>query len=109
MGLINISPWVIALLIDLVLYIVRKVWFEIPIWGGRARGEIRPQAPVYPDRERRRTLSLVGFMSGGSPGRVREEERRRKEEGLRNRGHKRNVSAESIEENEDEGSTIGLT
>lgn len=71
------SPWLLAILVDLFLYIFRQVWYWIPIWGGRAKGRTRPRAPSLKDA-RRRTLSLADIMGSGSPGRVREEGFRRR-------------------------------
>ena len=69
------SPWLLAIFFDLGLYLVRRIWHDIPVYGGRARGEVRPRAPSLverPDGRRRRTLSLAGIMGGATSGRVRE-------------------------------------
>ena len=97
------SPWLLAILIDLFLYTFRQVWYWIPILGGRAKGRTRPRAPSLKDAHRR-SLSLAGIMGSGSPGRVRAE-------GLRRR-HERNNSEKSIEVAIDESATtpgIGMS
>ncbi len=49
---------------DLVLYCCRVVAFEVPVVGGRARGEQRPRAPTLAERPggrpRRFSLALTG-------------------------------------------------
>ncbi len=87
------SPWLLAILIDLFLYIFRQVWYWVPIWGGRAKGRTRPRAPSIKEA-RRCTLSLVDIMGSGSPGRVRDE-------GFRRR-HGRTASEKSVDEAVDE-------
>ncbi|ERF75285.1 hypothetical protein EPUS_00077 [Endocarpon pusillum Z07020] len=82
------APWLIAILIDLFLYVFRQVWHWVPVWGGRAQGRTRPRPPSLKDA-RRRTLSLADIMGSGSPGRVREE-------GFRRR-HGRNTSDKSMD------------
>jgi len=92
LAVLNFSPWLFALLFDIGLYIVRRIWHEVPVYGGRACGETRPRAPNLADGGRRRTISLTGIMGSASPGSVREEGQ------LRKRGHARGLSNESIEE-----------
>jgi hypothetical protein len=82
------SPWLVAILIDLVLYIFRQFWYWVPIWGGRAQGRNRPRAPSLKDA-RRRTLSLAGIIGSGSPGTIRDEASKRR--------HERNSSEKSID------------
>jgi hypothetical protein len=82
------SPWLIAILIDLFLYLFRQIWYWVPVWGGRAQGKTRPRALSLQDA-RRRTLSLAGIVGSASPGRVREE-------GFRRR-HERNASEKSVD------------
>lgn len=62
----TIGPWLLLLFYDLLLYIVRAATYEIPIWGGRARGRRRPQAPSLAERPngRARTFSIGGSLSG---------------------------------------------
>ena len=88
------SPWLLAILIDLFLYIFRQVWYWVPIWGGRARGERRPRTPSL-ENARRRTLSLAEMMGSASPGRVRETSMRQRRE--------RNTSQRNLDEAVDEG------
>lgn len=87
----NFSPWLIALLFDLALYIARRIWHEVPVFGGRARGETRPRAPALADGRRRRTLSLAGIIGGAGTASIREDNARRN-------GHARSTSNESIQE-----------
>jgi hypothetical protein len=81
------SPWLLAILIDVVLYIFRQVWYWVPIWGGRAQGRSRPRAPSL--KARKRNLSLAGIMGNASPERVQDE-------GFRRR-HERNSSEQSLD------------
>ncbi|KAL2397577.1 hypothetical protein ABEF93_001349 [Exophiala dermatitidis] len=83
LAIINISPWILAILYDLVYYLGRIVWHEVPIWGGRARGEHRPRAPSLRDRDghnRRRSKRGLSFAdiigAGGGQVNTREEGRR---------------------------------
>jgi hypothetical protein len=99
LAIINISPWILAIVYDLVLYILRRVWHEIPIWGGRAHGDARPRAPSLHDRSRR--LSFAELIRGASPSRSDSDngdELRR-----RHKAHVRNAStaSASIEEEPD--------
>ncbi len=63
MAVINIAPWIFAILYDVFLYLGRLIYHEIPIWGGRARGQRRPRAPSLRERQRRR-LSLADMVAG---------------------------------------------
>ena len=94
--MINIAPWVIAIFYDLILYIARRIWHEVPVYGGRARGDQRPRATSL--RERVRRMSLVEMIGSSSPARAREETRT--ELRKRQKQHGRNLSNESIEEQE---------
>jgi len=91
LAILNFAPWLFAILFDLALYIVRRTWHEVPVYGGRARGETRPRAPSLADGRRRRTLSLAGIMGGASPASIREENSRQS-------GHVRSTSNGSIQE-----------
>lgn len=48
------------------LYVFRAIAYEIPYFGGRARGGRRPQAPSLAERPngRARTFSIAGPLSG---------------------------------------------
>jgi hypothetical protein len=94
LALINIAPWIIAILYDLVLYIGRRLWHEVPVIGGRARGDRRPRADSL--RERVRRLSLAEMIGTSSPARAREDARA--ELRKRKKEHARTMSAESIDE-----------
>lgn len=50
------SPWLLAILYDFVLWVCRTIWYELPVFGGRAQGDQRPRAPSLRDRERRKSI-----------------------------------------------------
>jgi hypothetical protein len=56
-----IGPWAALVVYDLVLYIFRAIAYEVPLVGGRARGESRPRAPSLTERPsgRPRRFSLA--------------------------------------------------
>lgn len=56
----TIGPWAVLLVYDIILYIVRAIAYEVPFFGGRARGRGRPLAPSLKERPngRRRTFSI---------------------------------------------------
>ena len=56
----TIGPWAVLVVYDIILYIVRAIAYEIPVFGGRARGRGRPRAPSLIERPngRRRTFSI---------------------------------------------------
>lgn len=66
LGIITIGPWAILIVYDILLYLVRAIAYEIPYFGGRARGRRRPRAPSLAERPngRRRTFSISGAISG---------------------------------------------
>lgn len=68
LGIITIGPWLILIVYDLVLYIVRAIAYEVPYFGGRARGRQRPRAPSLSERPsgRARTFSIGGPVMSGS-------------------------------------------
>ncbi|KAK4690293.1 hypothetical protein P7C71_g6464, partial [Lecanoromycetidae sp. Uapishka_2] len=69
LGVMTIGPWALFLVYDMILYVVRAVYYEIPYYGGRASGRRRPRAPTLTERPngRRRTFSISeGLSSGGS-------------------------------------------
>jgi hypothetical protein len=94
--LINLSPWLIAIVFDIVVYIARFTWHYVPVYGGHAQGETRPRAPSLADRRRRGTLSLTAMMTDASRQQLREDHR-----DMRQR-HARTFSDESIAEEENE-------
>lgn len=96
LGLINLSPWFLAILYDLIYYISRQIWYYIPVYGGRARGDARPRAPSLRDRKRRRSIAE---LISGEGSRTREEQRA---ELRKDQLHQRNVSHESIKEEEED-------
>lgn len=52
LALLTLGPWLLLLAYDLLLYIWRSVTYEIPYFGGRARGKRRPRVPSLTDRSR---------------------------------------------------------
>lgn len=68
MGVATIGPWALFLFYDIILYIVRAVAYEVPYYGGRARGRRRPLAPTLTERPdgRKRVLSINGTSGSGS-------------------------------------------
>lgn len=50
LGILTIGPWLVVIVYDLVLYIVRAAAYEIPFFGGRARGRQKPRAPTLAER-----------------------------------------------------------
>lgn len=92
-AIVNLSPWLLAILVDVFLYVLRQIWYWVPIYGGRAKGQTRPRAPSLRDT-RRRTLSLTEIVGGVSPERVRDEALRRRQA--------RSPDAKSIDEVIDE-------
>ena len=67
LGICTIGPWALMLVYDLVLYIFRSIAYEIPYYGGRARGRRRPRAPSLAERPngRPRSFSLSVNASSG--------------------------------------------
>lgn len=68
LGILTIGPWLILILYDLVLYIVRAATYEIPYFGGRARGRQKPRAPSLVERPsgRARKFSIGTAVISGS-------------------------------------------
>ena len=60
---LTIGPWLLLIVYDFVLYIIRTVWYETPYIGGRASGAQRPRAPSLGERPdgRLRRISIVGL------------------------------------------------
>ncbi len=56
----TIGPWAVLVVYDIALYIIRAIAYEVPFFGGRARGRGRPLAPSLKERPngRRRTFSI---------------------------------------------------
>lgn len=50
----------------MLLYIIRAVAYDVPYFGGRARGRRRPRAPSLKERPngRKRTFSIGGGVNG---------------------------------------------
>ncbi|KIW65459.1 hypothetical protein PV04_07717 [Phialophora macrospora] len=90
LALLNLAPWILAILYDFLYYVCRQVWHEVPFVGGRAQGAQRPRAPSLRDRARR--MSLKDILTGGAPGVGDGDEKRA------HLGHRRDLSTESISE-----------
>lgn len=58
------APWLSLIVYDFLLYVFRTIYYEIPIIGGRARGEIRPRAPSLADVRPR--VSFTEYLTTGS-------------------------------------------
>lgn len=58
LGVATIGPWAVMIVYDLLLYIVRSITYEIPYFGGRARGRRRPRAPSLAERPNGRPRSF---------------------------------------------------
>jgi len=103
LAVINILPWILAFLYDALLYLGRMVWHEIPVFGGRARGENRPRAPSLRQRAGRRMsfAELVTATTGASGGGAAPSTPTRA--GTRQeRGHEKNLSRTSIPEEQEQ-------
>ncbi len=80
LGILTIGPWLILIVYDLVLYIARAATYEIPYFGGRARGRQKPRAPTLAERPsgRARTFSIGTAVISGSEGEEKVPLRRRR-------------------------------
>ena len=60
LGIMTIGPWAVLVVYDIALYIIRAIAYEVPFFGGRARGRGRPRAPSLKERPngRKRTFSI---------------------------------------------------
>lgn len=69
LALITVGPWLLLLVYDIILYMWRSVTFEMPCYGGRARGQGRPRAPSLKERPdgHRRRFSLAGVAEVPPP------------------------------------------
>lgn len=67
LGITTIGPWLLVLIYDLLLYIVRALAYQVPYLGGKARGKRRPRAPSLAERAngRARTFSFGNANGGG--------------------------------------------
>lgn len=94
------SPWLLAILYDFVLWITRSIWYEIPVYGGRAKGETRPRAPSLRDSARRE--SFVKILTR-SHSRSQSQSHDDAVTELRKRAHQRtNSSISVVEESEND-------
>ncbi|MCJ1371486.1 hypothetical protein MMC20_002703 [Loxospora ochrophaea] len=69
LGILTIGPWALFLIYDLLLYLFRTAAYEVPYFGGRAKGRKRPRAPSLterPDGRTRRTFSISGAAVTGN-------------------------------------------
>jgi len=86
------SPWVLAILYDFVLWICRCIWYEIPVYGGRAQGYTRPRGPSLGKTGRR--MSLVEMIGAGHARKQSQDTIAQ----LRRRDHQRKESSSALEE-----------
>ena len=102
LAVINILPWILAFLYDALLYLGRMVWHEIPVFGGRARGENRPRAPSLRQRAGRR-MSFVELVTGttGASGGGAAPSTPTRATTRQERGHEKNLSRTSIPEEQE--------
>lgn len=63
-----IGPWLLLLIYDAILYIVRVGVYELPIIGGKARNRPRPRAPSLSERPNGKERPPILTLSGGAPG-----------------------------------------
>ncbi len=68
LGVATIGPWAVMIIYDLLLYIVRSITYEIPYFGGRARGRRRPRAPSLAERPNGRPRSFSISVQAPSSG-----------------------------------------
>lgn len=74
LAVLNLSPWFVAILYDLVLWICRSLWHEVPVVGGRAQGRIRPRRPgLVAGGGRQTSLSGMIVETGGERPRMEKE------------------------------------
>ena len=66
LGICTIGPWALMLVYDLILYISRSIAYEIPYFGGRARGRRRPRAPSLAERPNGRPRSFSISMNAST-------------------------------------------
>lgn len=86
------SPWLLAILYDFVLWVSRCIWYEIPLYGGRAQGYTRPRGPSF--RETGRRMSLVEIIGAGHARKQSQDTIAQ----LRRRDHQRKESSNALEE-----------
>ncbi|KAI1004059.1 hypothetical protein K3495_g4150 [Podosphaera aphanis] len=69
LGTITMGPWVLLLIYDGALYIIRTFLYEIPLIGGRARDKARSQTysvssdPLHEQRNSNRHQSKTALMA----------------------------------------------
>jgi hypothetical protein len=67
LGALCIGPWLLLLIYDVFLYLLRVAMYDIPVIGGRARKRSRPRAPSLSERPSGRlrefSVSLLGLSS----------------------------------------------
>lgn len=97
LAVLNMSPWILAILYDFLLWVTRSVWYEIPIYGGRARGETRPRAPSLRDSTRR--TSFVEILTATHS---RSQSHDESMASLRKRAHQNRNSISVLEESEND-------
>lgn len=93
LAVLNMSPWILAILYDFLLWVTRSIWHEVPVYGGRAKGEIRPRAPSLRDSARRQ--SFVNIIARSHS---RSQSHDEAVSDLRKRAHQRTHSSISVVE-----------
>ena len=80
LALLTIGPWLVLIVYDFLLYLVRTLLFEVPYFGGRAQGASRPRLPSLSERPdgRPRKVSIVRAGNNGSPPRASERSPKRR-------------------------------
>ena len=66
LGIITIGPWLLLIVYDLVLYVFRAIAYEVPYFGGRARGRQKPRAPSFAERPSGSPLEATSFNSSST-------------------------------------------
>ncbi|KXL42818.1 hypothetical protein M433DRAFT_35946, partial [Acidomyces richmondensis BFW] len=63
LAVLTVGPWLVVLAYDILLYIWRSATYELPVIGGRARGQHRPRAPSLTEHAsgHKRQISLPGI------------------------------------------------
>ncbi|EXJ56925.1 hypothetical protein A1O7_07269 [Cladophialophora yegresii CBS 114405] len=109
LAILNIIPWILAIVYDVLYYVCRQIWHEVPFIGGRAQGAQRPRAPSLRDRARRMSFKDILTAGGGigATGAGEAGERRVQQGQGQSQGHRRDLSRESISEEKEEGEGDG--
>ena len=69
LGIVTIGPWALLLVYDVLYYFWRTAAYEIPVFGGRAKGKRRPRAPSLTERpsgDKRKLNVPISVSASGS-------------------------------------------